>query len=468
MKIQFTFASGPRAGQSEEFSGPFVQVGRHPHCDLRFDPDRDLDVSSRHATISLQSDLFTLRDLGSTNGTFVNGKRVTSDHVLADGDEIQFGKQGPKVTVRINRDQRPGPSGKPEPEKAAATPPQPKPSDHSIRRTPPGATTTRIKVEVARQTEKLRRTTIVLLGLLVILAGAYLWQSVTAAKRIERERTDLLRLADSLTVAYQSMQVNVTSLQGALDSAQAETARLRARIGEGGDAAALRALRTQLQAAEHRQQSISAAASLDAAAINKANQDAVAVVVVEFADSSVRTGSGFAVRSDANGAFLVTNRHVVTGQDGSAPVRIGVIFNGSRQNFKADLVSLHPNGDVDLALIRATIRGGTPTVRSLATTDPETGDPVATIGYPLGLDMTMGGDWQQVGVSASLNTGTMSKVLPNQLVITGYGAAGMSGSPIFDRGGNVVGIVFGGQRDSNGRVVLGVPVRFVNELLAGH
>ncbi|MEO8293964.1 MAG: trypsin-like peptidase domain-containing protein [Gemmatimonadota bacterium] len=460
--------AGPRAGQAEAFSQPFIQIGRHPQCDLRFDPDRDLDVSSRHATVILQSEMFTLRDLGSTNGTYVNGKRITTDHVLADGDEIQFGKQGPKLGVRIMREQRPGPGSPAEAAPLVVPATASKVVEHSVRRTPTGPTTTRIKVEVARQTASLRRTTIILLSLLVILAAAYLWQSITAAKRIESERAELLRRVDSLSVAYQNVQVNVASLQGALDSAQAETSRLRARIGEGGDAGQLQALRTQLLAAEQRQQRIKAAASLDAAGINRANQDAVAVVVVEFADGSIRTGSGFAVRSDDAGSMIITNRHVVSGENGSVPARIGVIFNGSKQNFKADLVALHPGTSIDLALIRASVRGGTPIIHSLGTSEPQAGDPVATIGFPLGLDMEMGGNWQEVGVTASLNTGVVSKALPDQLVITGYGAAGMSGSPIFDGEGNVVGIVFGGQRESNGRIVLGVPVRFALELLQTH
>jgi S1-C subfamily serine protease len=466
MKIEFTFAGGARAGQTEGFSQPFVQIGRHPHCDLRFDPDRDLDVSSRHATVLLQGEIFILRDLGSTNGTFVNGKRLAADHVIAHGDEIQFGKQGPRVNIRIVREKRPGPVASPEP--PAAQPPQPPAIERSVRRTPPGATTTRIKVEVARQTARLRRTTGILLTLLVILAGVYLWQSVITARQIERERTELLRMADSLSTAYRGVQANVASLQGILDSAQAETARLRARIDEEGDASELRELRAQLLAAQQRQQDLSAAASLDATSINRANQDAVAVVVVEFADGTLRTGSGFAIRSANDTVLLLTNRHVVTGPDGGSPRRMGVIFNRSNQNFPAEVVAAHPNGDIDLALIRVPLRGGVETVVPIRKdAAAEGGEPVAIIGFPLGLDMAMGGEWQRVGVSASVNTGVLSKVLPNELVLTGYGATGMSGSPIFNRKGEVIGIVFGGQRDSNGRVVLAVPIRFARELLSG-
>ncbi len=468
MRIAFTFGGGARAGHTEEFSQPFVQIGRHPHCDLRFDPDRDLDVSSRHATVLLQGEMFTLRDLGSTNGTFLNGKRITADHVITSGDEIQFGKQGPRVTVQVLRQQRTG-AGQTLPEPAVETPAPPAPRiERSVRRTPPGQTTTRIKVEVARQTATLRRTTVILLGLLFVLAAAYLWQSITASRRIDQERADLLRMADSLAAAYQAVQANVASLQGALDSAQAETARLRARIGQGGDASELSELRAQLQLAQRRQASISVAASFDPAPINRANRDGIAVVIVEFNDGSVRTGSGFAVRSANDQVLLLTNRHVVTGPDGNPPRRIGAIFNGSSQNFPTTLVATHPDARVDVALLNVPLRGGVETVISIAATVvPEEGDPVAIIGFPLGLDMAMGGEWQRVGVSTSLNTGTMSKVLDNQLVLTGYGAAGMSGSPIFNARGQVIGIVYGGQRDSQGRVVLGVPIRFAREVLAG-
>jgi S1-C subfamily serine protease len=372
--------------------------------------------------------------------------------------------------VAFVRDQRTGP-GQALPtaggDRSMPAPPAPR-IERPVRRTPPGQTTTRIRAEVARQTASLRRTTVILLGLLFLLAGAYLWQSVSASSRIERERAELLRMADSLAAAYANVQASVASLQGALDSAEAETARLRARIGEGGDAAELAELRAQLQTAQRRQRSLTAAASLDPTAINRGNRDAVAVIVVEFPDGSVRTGSGFVVRSESNAVLLLTNRHVVTGVGGGAR-RIGVIFNGSNQNFPAELAGLHPNSEIDLALMRVPLRAGIETVVSIAASvAPEEGEPVAIIGFPLGLDMEMGGEWQRVGVSTSLNTGTLSKVLDTQLAITGYGAPGMSGSPVFNRHAQVIGIVFGGQRDSQGRIVLAVPVRFARELLSAH
>ena len=478
MKIQFTFLGGARAGHSETFSEPFVQIGRHPHCDLRFDPDRDLDVSSRHASVLLKADLYTLRDLGSTNGTYVNGKRLSADHVLVHGDVVQFGKQGPKVEVNILREERPGPmtaedrsAVKPEvkPALPTARPAKGAKAQPGVRRTPTGGTGVRIKAEVARQTASLRRTTVILLGLLFVLAGAYLWQSFTASRRIKAEQNKLMGMVDSLSTALLQVRTSSASLQASLDSAQTETALLRTRIGQGGSSAELATLRGQLATAVRRQQSISSAASIDAAPINRANKDAVAVVLVEFADGTRRTGSGFAVRSDGQSSLLITNRHVVTGADGSLPTKVGAVFNGSRQNFRAEVVTVATGEAADLALIRVPVRGGTPVVRNLAPTkDPEAGDPVVMIGFPLGLDMEMGGDWQTVGVSTTLTTGSISKALNETLMISGYGAPGMSGSPVFDRNGAVIGVVFGGQRDSEGKLLLAVPVKYVREILQGH
>jgi DNA-binding winged helix-turn-helix (wHTH) protein len=56
-------------------------------------------VSRRHARIRVEGGQATLEDLGSKNGTFCRGERVTSSVVLSDGDEIRLGKIG--LTVRI-------------------------------------------------------------------------------------------------------------------------------------------------------------------------------------------------------------------------------------------------------------------------------------------------------------------------------------------------------------------------------
>ena len=49
------------------------------------------DVSRRHARIAVREDGATIEDLGSKNGTYVNGARVSRSHRLSDGDEIRLG-----------------------------------------------------------------------------------------------------------------------------------------------------------------------------------------------------------------------------------------------------------------------------------------------------------------------------------------------------------------------------------------
>src|SRR5207249_9497409 len=61
------------------FTKAYIGLGRHPLSDVRFDAERDLDVSSRHAALVRKPEGYLLQDLGSRNGTYVNGTRITGD-----------------------------------------------------------------------------------------------------------------------------------------------------------------------------------------------------------------------------------------------------------------------------------------------------------------------------------------------------------------------------------------------------
>ena len=91
MAVEFRIIRGARAGARERFDKSIIAIGRHPINDLRFDAERDLDVSSRHAELRAVESKYVLVDLGSTNGTFVNGERITSEH-LQDGDRVTVGR----------------------------------------------------------------------------------------------------------------------------------------------------------------------------------------------------------------------------------------------------------------------------------------------------------------------------------------------------------------------------------------
>jgi DNA-binding winged helix-turn-helix (wHTH) protein len=85
-------------------------VGRDPQSSLWVDEPH---VSGQHARISVSAERVTVEDLGSTNGTFLRGARVTSPQSLADGDLIRFGATDvtfkihqPKTKTVAHRDER--------------------------------------------------------------------------------------------------------------------------------------------------------------------------------------------------------------------------------------------------------------------------------------------------------------------------------------------------------------------------
>jgi hypothetical protein len=81
-------SGGGMAGQSFQPHEGRTLIGRSPDCEVFLD---DVTVSRRHAELTREGDTFTIRDLGSLNGTYVNRKRIESV-VLEEDDEVQIGK----------------------------------------------------------------------------------------------------------------------------------------------------------------------------------------------------------------------------------------------------------------------------------------------------------------------------------------------------------------------------------------
>ncbi|HYL21862.1 MAG TPA: FHA domain-containing protein [Gemmatimonadales bacterium] len=475
MTAQFKFLSGARAGQVESFRKAYIGLGRHPLSDVRFDAERDLDVSARHAGIVRHDETFVVRDLGSTNGTFVNGTRITGEVGLADGDVISFGQNGPALEFHIlagEADTVSAATRKSADRLAAAREQYPAMGGpRGSAPAPRSSMAVRIAVEVAHQTRHLRRTTKLLIGILLVALAAFGWTE-WRSDHDARELTQLQGRADSLAGEAQRLltrfQTELQSLRDALRQSQAEVAHLRSELaaaGPNGDARAIARLRAELETAEARQRGLAGVAAMDYRAISLRNQDAVAMLVVQFSDSEIFSGTAFA--ADSQGT-LVTNRHVLVGEGGDRrPLRIAVKFSGSRQWFPARLLSVADSADV--GAVKVDIRGGTPRVAGFVT-EPSAlarGDPVAIVGYPLGEDLPME-RLGQSGVVAdpTLTVGTVSKALANVVQVDGYGAPGSSGSPIFDRSGRVAAVLYGGNRESQGKIIYAVPASQVVAYLA--
>jgi len=88
-------------GERYPLMGAITILGRDDSADIILD---DPGISRRHSELRVTTDgphfVTTIRDLGSTNGTFVNGERITSEH-LEDGDRVTVGRTS--ITFRGGR-----------------------------------------------------------------------------------------------------------------------------------------------------------------------------------------------------------------------------------------------------------------------------------------------------------------------------------------------------------------------------
>ncbi|MEM7336641.1 MAG: FHA domain-containing protein [Chloroflexota bacterium] len=86
---QLIMQRGPSVNQVYDLTQERLQIGRSADNDI---PVNDAEVSRKHAHLVLQPDgQYSIEDSGSTNGTFVNGKRIQGIVLLQDGDLIDFG-----------------------------------------------------------------------------------------------------------------------------------------------------------------------------------------------------------------------------------------------------------------------------------------------------------------------------------------------------------------------------------------
>jgi pSer/pThr/pTyr-binding forkhead associated (FHA) protein len=134
--VQLVHIQGPMKGEIQEFSESAIYIGRDPSGHIHFPKDLTI-ISRKHAEILREGNRFKLLD-HSTNGTFLNGKRVEEVY-LKDGDVLMFAEGGPKVSFltkmmegrpQMESAPPPGPPKKPEvptDEKPRMVPAQPEP-----------------------------------------------------------------------------------------------------------------------------------------------------------------------------------------------------------------------------------------------------------------------------------------------------------------------------------------------------
>jgi pSer/pThr/pTyr-binding forkhead associated (FHA) protein len=234
MRVEFRITSGSRAGQREGFDKDLIKIGRLASNDLKFHPEKDPDVSSNHAEIRIAGNTATLKDLGSTNGTFVNGQRVQGELGLGHGDVITFGEGGPQAEVVAHQLARPS--------------------------APRRDTSVRIAEAVEAQTGTMKKMIGALAVLVVVGVGvAFYLGNQGASKQI----AVLIAQNDSLGKLFATLRGKSASLDSALDAEHKRSEDLTRRLEgarKSGDAATVTQLSAEFQNNASRQRGLASGA----------------------------------------------------------------------------------------------------------------------------------------------------------------------------------------------------------------
>jgi pSer/pThr/pTyr-binding forkhead associated (FHA) protein len=89
-EFQLVMRAGPTPGKAFPVSGESFTIGREPGNGIVIN---DPEISRKHSRMWLQGSTYSIEDLGSTNGTSVNGVRLSAPHSLRPGEVVALGEQ---------------------------------------------------------------------------------------------------------------------------------------------------------------------------------------------------------------------------------------------------------------------------------------------------------------------------------------------------------------------------------------
>jgi pSer/pThr/pTyr-binding forkhead associated (FHA) protein/S1-C subfamily serine protease len=250
-----------------------VRIGRSPDCNVQIPAEQGASVSRIHCEIAIEEGGVVVRDVGSRNGTFVNGKKLDSLHAAIKSDFIMLGSGGPQFCIEELHIVRPqaassslsdsgestpveavkrggagaaggagasAPAEAPAPRVEPRTDPAPKarnivakamgPATNLARRSFAGAGRTAFFKDVLEDMSKksAKRVRIIVWAsvgttvvIAVILLGVTQWRVAESERRMSTERTRLEARSDSIRKAA---SVEADRLRAAFDSARSSSA----------------------------------------------------------------------------------------------------------------------------------------------------------------------------------------------------------------------------------------------------
>jgi len=468
-----------------------LTLGRAPSNVAVIPGDAYPQVSAHHARIRQDGHDLVLEDLGSRNGTFVNGERVEQRR-LRDGDIVQLGSHGPQFVVEFPLGQ--SATVVVDPETAAR-----------VLGTDPGSSTTVFKVKralgippdadvaqwVQRHERRWRKSAwlTVAVGLLVGVGVAIAaagradgldqiaqlnaelnaklaaasqafdrqreeWEAQKAA--LERERTALLAQIERVASHEESSSAELAELRRRLDDTNRSLERFNpvnvelARLeGIGRVQRAVVYVETRLRFRSSKSQRL--LRRHGGQGTDDASNDE------DHAYERESSGSGFCIHPDG---FIISNAHVVQPRGYDQPIVIDesetlvpelthtVVFSGDARRHRAEIVRVIDVPEEDLALLRIEPFPDMPYLPDFRVDvpPPPIGAEVYLHGFPLGRMAIQEGD----RVIASSFRGILSRSVSNWLQVDAAVHPGNSGGPLTDGAGRVIGVVCRVQRIPEG------------------
>ncbi len=513
-------------GKRFEAQGTRIRIGRGKECEVQPVEGSEGSVSRVHAELTVgPGGGLALRDVGSKNGTFLNGDRITRPMPIRLGDRISLGPGGPVLVVEglgtgpLKAAVRPP---------AAPAAPVAQGMGHATvmglinnaleqarkerKRGGRGSTAflKAVAEEVGKDSHRKFRwlTTIVIVLVLLLGGGVYgvYWllteqvaqteverHSAEDSARAEAERLRLELAAaraaaapaatvDSLRAQLESAQVHTSELRLALDRAQAAVGQ-QLSMGESQRLESqreLQRLREQLADAQRRAPSSGTIDSLrrqlQATEVQSANLDARmrAIRGTDFASIAQQNQTAVGLITVKFGRDYFNGTGFVVSDDGYMLTNWHVVTDSGHPQPDTIWVTMADQANARFADIVATSRerdiglikirgyqGPHLTAIDWSGTKSRQGEPAALIGFPAGAGFSRLGSST---VRTSMTAGIISRVTENVIQFDGMTIGGSSGSPVFNANGELISIHRAGLPQAPG-FALSVPIRHAVPLL---
>lgn len=215
MAITLSFRNGSLAGKRQSFEAPLITLGRRPNNMIVFTKDQEPGVSGYHCEVFQMNGAYYVRDMGSANGTMLDGTPVKDPQPLRDGSVLELGNPGPQVVISFPYQEAmtmcmaPGQAEhlaaanttNPAPRPAAPVPaaliaPLP-PSKDGIGMPTLMATLDKAKAEVRNEYSSRMRKVYVACGIVLILAvGLAIWVKISSDRKIQDMQTQWVAQLD--------------------------------------------------------------------------------------------------------------------------------------------------------------------------------------------------------------------------------------------------------------------------------